>query len=138
MECRLCSWVLHQLQYGNLEHLWPETPEGEDEMLRDLARFDVDTANSLWRVAHEMSEEELKWLDFTYPPEGKELEPGGEQIEVTSENKHRYVRLYCTTVLCRQAYEGLRMFRKGFFEILPDGFLPSLCREVPAVNILGI
>ena len=83
MDCRLCAWVFRSLCraaqprdfYSSRSALadWPDTPEGEDAMLADVASLDNELASNLWRVRHEMTDEELQWLDFTCA--GAELSP---------------------------------------------------------------
>lgn len=127
VDCILCPWAfvfLHRVSlnqnYGNLlaaTSEWPETPEGEDRMLADMATLDPSFASSLWRIRHEMTEEELKWLDFTCC--GSELVPNGSDMAVSSANKARYVRLCCAKQLKDQACQGLRAFAEGFLDIIP-------------------
>mmetsp|Transcript_10273 Transcript_10273/g.35977 ORF Transcript_10273/g.35977 Transcript_10273/m.35977 type:complete len:1199 (+) Transcript_10273:66-3662(+) len=97
---------------------WPDTPEGNDQLLEDLATMDAAFANSLWRVHHEMPASDLQWLTFSYA--GIELEAGGDDIEVDEANKGRYVRLCCQAALLQQAQRGMQAFAEGFFEVLPQ------------------
>ncbi|CAE8634509.1 unnamed protein product [Polarella glacialis] len=101
---------------------WPETPAGDDQLLEDLASLDPPSANSLWRVQHEMSDEDLQWLTFSYA--GVELEPGGDDREVDASSKDRYVRLCCKAALLFQAHHGLQAFSDGFFDVLPPSLIP--------------
>merc|ERR1719387_1197913 len=103
MDCRLCAWAFRSVCRAAVPRPffcprsaspdWPETPEGEDAMLADLASLDHELASNLWRVRHEMTADELQWLDFT--ASGEELLPGGGDREVTPENREEYVRLWC-------------------------------------------
>lgn len=129
MDCRLCAWAFRcllraaeprhffQPRGGGAGACWPETPEGEDAMLEDLASLDHVFASNLWRVRHELSAEELRWLDFTCS--GDELEAGGADHEVTPENKAAYVRRCCTAMLMQRCGAGLQAFIEGFFEVVP-------------------
>lgn len=128
VDCILCPWafiVLHRCtacqQYWSPASSsfseWPDTPEGEDRMLGDLASLDPTFASSLWRVRHEMTEEELKWLDFTCC--GSELVPDGANVHVQPGNKAEYVRLCCETHLKQQAKLGLQAFVEGFLDVIP-------------------
>ena len=83
-------------------------------------------ANSLWRVRHEMPDEDLQWLTFSYA--GRELVPGGDDIEVSPENKAEYVRLCCKAALLYSSQKALQAFSDGFFDVLP----PSLFDGAPA------
>lgn len=74
-------------------------------------------ANSLWRVRHEMPEEDLQWLTFSYG--GKELVPGGDDVEVSASNRAEYVRLCCKAALLYTSQRALQSFSDGFFEVLP-------------------
>mmetsp|Transcript_87409 Transcript_87409/g.245361 ORF Transcript_87409/g.245361 Transcript_87409/m.245361 type:complete len:412 (+) Transcript_87409:219-1454(+) len=142
LDCRLCPWVFRSLQRSaaprNFFHPksaapdWPATPEGEDAMLADLACLDHTLASNLWRVRHEMSEEELHWLDFTYA--GAELEPGGAKRQVTAETKPAYVRLACAGLLRQRSGLGLQVFAEGFFEVIPERLLEG----VPEDGILRL
>lgn len=107
---------------------WPETPQGNAQLLEDLATMDAAFANSLWRVHYEMPVEDLQWLNFSYA--GVELEPGGEDREVDETNKSRYVRLCCKAVLLQQARRHLKAFAEGFYDVLPEEFahgMPADC-----------
>lgn len=127
LDCRLCSWTFRcLLRAAAPRHFyhprsaapdWPDTAEGEDAMLSDLASLDHVVASSLWRVRHEMGAEELSWLDFTYA--GAELEPGGAGCEVTPESRARYVRLSCSAMLRQRCHSGIQAFCEGFFEVVP-------------------
>mmetsp|Transcript_67150 Transcript_67150/g.106314 ORF Transcript_67150/g.106314 Transcript_67150/m.106314 type:complete len:280 (+) Transcript_67150:1-840(+) len=131
MDCRLCAWAFRSLHRRHGTRCsttdWPDTPEGEDSMLEDLASLDHTIASSLWRVRHEMSDEELRWLDFTCW--GVELEQGGAEREVTPENRVAYVRLCCTTLLKRRCQNGLQAFVDGFFEVIPSRLLDGTPEE---------
>eukprot|EP00930_Biecheleria_cincta_P026170 TRINITY_DN18495_c0_g1_i1.p1 TRINITY_DN18495_c0_g1~~TRINITY_DN18495_c0_g1_i1.p1 ORF type:complete len:1019 (-),score=169.32 TRINITY_DN18495_c0_g1_i1:61-3117(-) len=104
---------------------WPETKLGDDHLLADLATMDPAFANSLWRVQYEMPDEDLQWLTFSYA--GMELESGGDDREVDSSNKDRYVRLCAKAVLLFQSQKGLQAFSDGFFDVLP----PELASGAP-------
>jgi hypothetical protein len=133
VDCILCPWVfivLHRFvacchYFGqSATSEWPETPEGEDHMLEDLASLDPAFASSLWRVRHEMNNDELQWLDFTCC--GSELLPNGAEIAVSTANKARYVRLCCVTQLKQQARQGLQAFAEGFLDVLPADRLTDM------------
>jgi len=96
-------------------------------MLEDLASLDHTVASNLWRVRHEMSEEELRWLDFTCS--GVELESGGAEKEVTPDNRQSYVRLCCTALLRQRCHNGLQAFAEGFYEVLPARLLDGTPEE---------
>lgn len=126
VDCILCPWVfivLHRFTAcrtycsASAPCEWPETPEGEDRMLEDLASLDPVFASSLWRVRNEMSDDELKWLDFTCC--GSELVPNGADIPVNPENKAKYVRLCCATQLKQHSRQGLQAFAEGFLDVVP-------------------
>lgn len=97
--------------------VWDQTPAGDDQLLEDLATMDPAMANSLWRVRYEMPEEDLQWLTFSYG--GKELVPGGDDLEVSAENRAEYVRLCCKAALLYTSQRALQAFSDGFFEVLP-------------------
>eukprot|EP00931_Biecheleriopsis_adriatica_P037600 TRINITY_DN21558_c0_g1_i2.p1 TRINITY_DN21558_c0_g1~~TRINITY_DN21558_c0_g1_i2.p1 ORF type:complete len:1193 (-),score=238.94 TRINITY_DN21558_c0_g1_i2:100-3678(-) len=105
---------------------WPETSLGDDQLLEDLATMDPAFANSLWRVHYEMPDEDLQWLTFSYA--GEELKPGGDDIEVSAENKTEYVRLCCKAVLLYSSQKGQQAFSDGFFDVMP----PELTTGMPA------
>jgi len=138
MDCRLCAWTfrcLHRVavpRHRGAVPDWPHTPEGEDHMLEDLSSFDHIVASNLWRVRHEMSAEELRWLDFTCA--GVELEKGGANREVTAENRQFYVRLCCTTLLRQRCHGCLQAFIEGFFEVIP----PRLLDGTPEEGVLKL
>jgi len=128
VDCCLCPWAfraLHRLALARqcrngkstFPPEWPDTPDGEDCMLEDLSSLDPELASGLWRVRHEMTEDELKWLDFTC--RGLELVPGGADVTVCSANKARYVRLCCSAQLTQWAKAGLQAFADGFLDVLP-------------------
>lgn len=98
--------------------VWEQTPTGDDQLLEDLATMDPAMANSLWRVRYEMPEEDLQWLTFSYG--GKELVPGGDDLEVTADNRAEYVRLCCKAALLYTSQRALQAFGDGFFEVLPS------------------
>jgi len=152
MDCRLCAWTFRSLhraaapqntsqprpgaaEWGDIRNAplrsseleWPDTAEGEDAMLGDLASLDHVFASNLWRVRHEMSEEELRWLDFTCG--GDELEPGGADMQVTAENRARYVRKCCTALLRQRCHAALQAFTEGFFEVVPARMLEHIPEE---------
>lgn len=144
MDCRLCAWVFRTLHRfaqrratgprsggGGSTALvvpeWPDTPVGEDAMLDDLASLDHTVASNLWRVLHEMSEEELRWLDFSLA--GKELEPGGAEREVTPASRAAYVRLCCNQLLRQRSQGALQAFSEGFFEVVPARMLEGTPEE---------
>jgi len=137
LDCRLCPWAFRFLQRASLpRHFfhsrcatpdWNDTPEGEDVMLADLASLDHTVANNLWRVRHEMSDEDLRWLDFTCA--GVELEAGGGDRQVTTENKATYVRLFCTFLLRQRCQMNLQAFVNGFFEVVPARLLHGVHEE---------
>jgi len=137
IDCRLCPWAFRFLQRASMpRHFfhsrcatpdWSETPEGEDAMLADLASLDHTIANNLWRVRHEMSDEDLHWLDFTCA--GVELESGGGDKEVTADNKAHYVRLFCMFLLRRRCQSNLQAFVNGFFEVVPARLLHGVHEE---------
>ncbi|CAE7234236.1 hyd [Symbiodinium sp. CCMP2592] len=106
--------------------VWDDTPAGDDQLLEDLATMDPAFANSLWRVRYEMPDEDLQWLTFSYA--GRELVPGGDDIEVSPENKAEYVRLCCKAALLYSSQKALQAFSDGFFDVLP----PSLFYGAPA------
>lgn len=95
-------------------------------MLSDLASMDHIHASSLWRVRHEMKEDELAWLDFTCA--GAELERGGANSKVTAANRQHYVRLSCHHLLWQRCQKGLQAFIAGFFEVVPAQLLDG-CPE---------
>jgi hypothetical protein len=74
-----------------------------------------------------MSEEELRWLDFTCA--GVELEKGGAEKEVTADNRAAYVRLSCLALLRRRCHNGLQAFAEGFYEVLPTRLLDGIPEE---------
>lgn len=128
VDCCLCPWafrVVHRTAQSpsylsprnGLYQDWPETPEGEDHMLEDLASLDPSLASGLWRVRHEMTDDELRWLDFTCC--GTDLVPGGSELQVVTSNKARYVRLTCEAQLAKRARSGLESFAEGFLEVVP-------------------
>ena len=86
-------------------------------------------ANSLWRVRHEMPVEDLQWLTFSYG--GKELVPGGDDLEVTASNRAEYVRLCCKAALLYTSQRALQSFSDGFFEA-PFNFM--LIMASPSTN----
>jgi len=96
-------------------------------MLDDLASLDYMVASNLWRVRHEMNEEELHWLDFTCA--GIELEAGGAEREVNLDNRACYVRLCCTALLRKRCHCGLQAFTEGFFEVIPARMLDGTPEE---------
>mmetsp|Transcript_66584 Transcript_66584/g.144594 ORF Transcript_66584/g.144594 Transcript_66584/m.144594 type:complete len:1189 (-) Transcript_66584:42-3608(-) len=114
---------------------WPNTANGDDTMLEDLATMDGPFANSLWRVHHEMPASDLQWLTFSYA--GVELVPGGEDIEVNDSNKSQYVRLCCQAALLQGASSGLQAFAEGFFEVLPPSMLQGLPIDALRWQLLG-
>lgn len=127
VDCELCPWSFRALYrialsrtylgpWGSVPE-WPETPDGEDCMLEDLASLDATLASSLWRVRHEMADGELQWLDFTCC--GAELMPDGAKIAVSASNKARYVRLCCLAQLVQRGRNGLQAFAEGFLEVVP-------------------
>jgi hypothetical protein len=145
LDCRLCSWVFRSIfrSAASQKELlrdpslrdgprwpvpeWPDTPEGEDLMLSDMACLDHTVANNLWRVRHELNAEELRWLDFTYS--GVELEPGGADQQVTVESRGKYVRLVCDVLLRQRCRLGHQAFIDGFFEVVPPHVLDGLPEE---------
>jgi len=137
VDCRLCAWVFRFLsRAGSPRHFfhsrfatpeWDDSHEGEDSMLADLASLDHTVANNLWRVRHEMSEEDLRWLDFTCA--GVELEPGGGDRQVTGADKAVYVRLFCTFLLKQRCQTNLQAFVSGFFDVLPARLLQGVPEE---------
>eukprot|EP00930_Biecheleria_cincta_P045468 TRINITY_DN31331_c0_g1_i1.p1 TRINITY_DN31331_c0_g1~~TRINITY_DN31331_c0_g1_i1.p1 ORF type:complete len:1073 (+),score=160.91 TRINITY_DN31331_c0_g1_i1:461-3220(+) len=140
VDCRLCAWCFRMLQRSALQSNknsswrtipdWPDTPEGEDAMLDDLASLDHTVASNLWRVRHELSEDDLQWLDFTCA--GVELEPEGSKRTVAGDSKAAYVRLCCSCLLRKRSQIGLQAFVDGFFEVLP----PQLLAGVPEEAVL--
>ncbi|OLP88682.1 E3 ubiquitin-protein ligase hyd [Symbiodinium microadriaticum] len=106
--------------------VWDDSSQGDDQLLEDLATMDPAFANSLWRVRYEMPDEDLQWLTFSYA--GRELVPGGDDIEVSPENKAEYVRLCCKAALLYSSQKALQAFSDGFFDVLP----PSLFYGAPA------
>jgi len=131
-DCRLCPWVFRALhrsaqprQLPGRKFLdWPNSPEGEDLMLEDLASLDHEVASSLWRVRHEMDEEELQWLDFTCS--GVELEPGGADRTVNKDNRASYIRQSCDCLLHQRCLLGLKAFVDGFLEVVPARLLEGV------------
>jgi len=145
LDCRLCAWVFRMLQRAAAERSkrpawqlvpdWPATPEGEDAMLDDLASLDHTVASNLWRVRHELGEDDLRWLDFTCT--GEELRPGGAEETVTEDSKAIYVRLFCEHVLRKRSQIGLQAFLDGFFEVLPAGLLAGVPEEAVLSLLAG-
>ncbi|CAE8601443.1 unnamed protein product [Polarella glacialis] len=147
LDCSLCAWCFRVLQRvavfrGLRKNLrtqvlddWPETAQGEDSMLADLASLDHTVASNLWRVRHEMSEDDLKWLDFTCS--GVELEPGGSSREVSGSNKPRYVRLFCNLLLRERSWLGLQAFVDGFLQVIPANVLAGSLEEGVLRLLLG-
>lgn len=134
IDCCLSPWTFRALQriavspeylhQRSQQPAWPETPEGDDRMLEDLSSLDPALASGLWRVHHEMTDEELKWLDFTCF--GSELVPGGADIAVSSANKAQYVRLCCTVYLMRRSRLSINAFAEGFLDVLPAEILSDI------------
>lgn len=137
VDCRLCPWAFRFLQRASLpRHFfhsrcatpeWGQTPDGEDSMLADLASLDHTVANNLWRVRHEMSDEDLRWLDFTCA--GAELEPGGGDKQVCKASRQEYVRLFCTYLLKQRCQTHLQAFVTGFFDVIPPRLLHGVHEE---------
>ena len=48
-----------------------------------------------------------------------ELVPGGKSIEVTDENKSKYIALYCNLVTTRRIEQQTFCFKEGFHEFVP-------------------
>eukprot|EP00927_Polykrikos_kofoidii_P020643 TRINITY_DN19838_c0_g1_i1.p1 TRINITY_DN19838_c0_g1~~TRINITY_DN19838_c0_g1_i1.p1 ORF type:complete len:1125 (+),score=142.50 TRINITY_DN19838_c0_g1_i1:80-3454(+) len=136
-DCRLAPWAFrcihraaaprHFFHPRSASPDWPDTPEGEDAMLGDLASLDYGVASNLWKVRHEMSEDDLRWLDFTCA--GVELEPGGGDCAVTPESKACYVRLFCTYLLRHRSSMAIQAFVEGFFEVIPARLLDGAPEE---------
>eukprot|EP00928_Gymnodinium_smaydae_P007639 TRINITY_DN12739_c0_g1_i1.p1 TRINITY_DN12739_c0_g1~~TRINITY_DN12739_c0_g1_i1.p1 ORF type:complete len:1034 (+),score=135.27 TRINITY_DN12739_c0_g1_i1:46-3102(+) len=146
MDCRLSAWAFRALHraasarnvYPSQFQLpdWPDTAEGEDLMLDDVASLDAVVANNLWRVRHEMVEEELEWLDFTYA--GMELMPDGADTNVTLENRSTYVRLVARLLLIQRCRAGLQAFAEGFLDVVPSPVLSGLPEEAPLRLVAGV
>lgn len=123
VDCFLSPWafralhrIAHSREWG-AQPEWPETPDGEDRMLDDLASLDAGLACSLWRVRNEMADGDLQWLDFTTG--GVELLPDGGSMQVCATNKAQYVRLSCVMHLMHRARAGIQAFAEGFLEVIP-------------------
>lgn len=115
--------------------VWDQTSTGDDLLLEDLATMDPAMANSLWRVRYEMPEEDLQWLTFSYG--GKELVPGGDDLEVTADNRAEYVRLCCKAALLYTSQKALQAFGDGFFEVLPSNLFVGAPVDIFQWLLLG-
>eukprot|EP00440_Ansanella_granifera_P073600 gb/GFBE01079866.1/.p1 GENE.gb/GFBE01079866.1/~~gb/GFBE01079866.1/.p1 ORF type:complete len:245 (+),score=41.97 gb/GFBE01079866.1/:1-735(+) len=104
-------------------------------MLDDLASLDHTVASNLWRVRHELTEDDLQWLDFTCA--GVELEPAGAKRTVTNDSKATYVRLFCSCLLRKRSQIGLQAFLDGFFEVLPAAILAGVPEEAVLSLLAG-
>jgi len=104
---------------------------GKEVTWRDMETTDPDYFKNLnWILENDMTD--VDYYSFTVEENefGKlkvvELVPGGEDIKVTEENKHEYVRLVCEHKLTRGIQEQLKAFLQGFHELIPENIVGSL------------
>ena len=92
---------------------------------QDLEAIEPDYYKSLQQIL--TMPVDLLGLDLTFTADkdefGKvtsiELVPGGENIEVTDENKHEYVRLLCHHRMTTSIRQQIDSFLEGFHELVP-------------------
>jgi hypothetical protein len=104
---------------------------GQEVTWRDMEATDPDYFKNLnWILENDMTD--VEYYSFTVEENefGKlkvvELVPDGEDIRVTEQNKHEYVRLVCEHKLIKGIQEQLKAFLQGFHEVIPEHIVGSL------------
>jgi len=68
----------------------------------------------------------------------KELKPGGNEIEVTEENKKHYVYLYCKHKMCVNIKDQINAFLKGFYQVIPFKLISMFDEQELELLISGL
>ena len=104
---------------------------GQEVTWRDMEATDPDYFKNLnWILENDMTD--VDYYSFTVEENefGKlrvvELVPNGENIRVTEQNKHEYVRLVCEHKLTKGIQEQLKAYLQGFHELIPEHIVGSL------------
>merc|ERR1712109_181393 len=93
--------------------------------MKDIESIDPEYYNSLtWIRDNDIEECEMEMffsVDFELLGEIKphELKPGGNDIQVTEENKEEYLSLVCEWRMTRGIEEQTKAFLEGFNEVVP-------------------
>ncbi|KAK8848332.1 hypothetical protein M9Y10_019395 [Tritrichomonas musculus] len=111
--------------------------------LKDLEDFDNSLFNSLQMV---LDADDVKDLDLVFSIDddqfGKmttiELIENGEQIEVTNENRMKYVNLYANYKLRKSVIKQISAFCDAFDEIIPSKFIRIFSPSELDLMICGI
>lgn len=94
-------------------------------ILQDMEGVDAEVYNSLnWMLNNSID----GVLDLTFSADDEtfgevatvDLKPNGRDIEVTDENKHEYVELFCQWKVVDRVQEQFKAFMDGFNELIPE------------------
>uniref|UniRef100_A0A672IYE5 E3 ubiquitin-protein ligase n=1 Tax=Salarias fasciatus TaxID=181472 RepID=A0A672IYE5_SALFA len=112
--------------------------------LKDLESIDPEFYNSLIWIKDNNLEECGLEMFFSVDKEilgevtTHELKPGGENIQVTEENKEEYIRLVAEWRLSRGVEEQTQAFFEGFNEVLPQQYLQYFDAKELEVMLCGM
>ena len=67
-----------------------------------------------------------------------ELIPGGSNIEVNEENKHDYIKKYCSVIMVDSIRNQTEAFIRGFEQIIPRNALALFNEREFSVKLTGI
>ncbi|KAA6309810.1 MAG: putative E3 ubiquitin-protein ligase, partial [Streblomastix strix] len=126
----LAKALFENFQVGtHFSHLIYKTLLDLPFLLSDLEPIDADAYKSLVFIAE--NDPSVLMLDFTLTitefDQMKEIElkPNGKDIEVTQENKKKYIKLVIKHKLTYNIVRQLREIQKGFHDLLPQGCLKA-------------
>ncbi|KAM8830943.1 E3 ubiquitin-protein ligase Itchy-like isoform 2-T2 [Synchiropus picturatus] len=112
--------------------------------LKDLESVDPEFYNSLMWIKDNNIEECGLEMFFTVDKDilgeitTHDLKPGGEDIQVTEENKEEYIRLVAEWRLSRGVEEQTQAFLDGFNEVLPQQYLQYFDAKELEVMLCGM
>lgn len=98
---------------------------GKPLYLEDLEDVDAQLMKSMKWILENNAVESLGET-FTYQVETLDgrvmvpLKPGGENIDLTNENKREFVRLLCQRKLTEEIKDQIKAFKKGFHLLIPE------------------
>ncbi|CAD8097413.1 unnamed protein product [Paramecium sonneborni] len=114
--------------FGNFPSFFFKHILGSKLSIRDIQDYDEGLYNSMNYIYQDEITSNFDF-SFTYTmvdqgiPKEKELIPGGENIQVTHENRKDYVKKYCHQIMAKNIEAQIKAIQEGFYSIIPKDII---------------